>query len=229
MNANQVIFWLVWYVFGNPRLLQEIREELAPFVRLKPSTENGLPIKEAPQLEIDLQGLRYSSPLLNGAFFETMRLESGALSYKIIEEDFVVTESEEDAAILGKTAPDSYLLRKGEFVCMPHGVHQTDERYWPDYEKFDARRFWIREKNEKGIEEIKLDYGTMKVWGGGKTMCKGKKFAESEVLLFAAAFLMMWEIEPVEGSWYHPGRKITSGTSAPLKNARVRIWRREHW
>ena len=80
-------------------------------------------------------------------------------------------------------------------------------------------------------DAVRVDYGTMKVWGGGKNMCKGKTFAEREVVLFAAAILMQWEIVPVAdgGKWVHPGRYIGAGAVSPRKDVRVRMWRREGW
>jgi len=231
VNANQVIFWLVWYIFSDPSLLQEIRREIRPYVKFREQNGTGLPIRESPKLAVDLPDLWNKCPLLKGAFFETMRLEAASTSYKTIEEDFVVTESEDDARILGKTQPDRYLLPKGELLCIPHGAHQSDDRYWRDPHRFDPRRFWVKDTDEKEAGEIKVDYGTMKVWGGGKQMCKGKTFAEREVVLFVAAIVMCWEIEPVSngGKWVHPGRIPGAGAVQPKHDVRVRMWRREEW
>ncbi|KIX09716.1 uncharacterized protein Z518_00797 [Rhinocladiella mackenziei CBS 650.93] len=232
INANPVIFWMIWYIFSDTSLLQEIRQEIAPYVKYRPAPDTGLPIKEAPKLEADLSGLWTRCPLLKGAFFETMRLEAASMSYKTVEEDFVVTESDEDAAMLGKQYPQSFLLRKGEYVCIPHGVHQSDEKYFRDPGRFDPRRFWAKDEKEKTEgADVRVEYGTMKVWGGGKQMCKGKTFAEREVVLFAAAIIMQWDIVPVsdDGKWVHPGRKVGAGASNPKKDVRVRLMRREGW
>ena len=66
------------------------------------------------------------------------------------------------------------------------------------------------------------------VWGGGPTMCKGQKFAEKEVVLFVAAILTLWEIEPVGngGEWRHPGKEMTAGTVRPKTDVMVRLRRR---
>jgi len=121
---------------------------------------------------------------------------------------------------------------------VPHGVHQSDEKYFPDPMRFDARRFWIQEEGDEkraGSQDdpgaARVDYGSMRVWGGGKNMCKGKTFAEREVILFAAAIIMQWDMEPVEnaGKWVHPGRKMGAGAVNPVKPVRVRMKRREAW
>lgn len=248
VNANPVIFWMIFYIFSDACLLEEVRREVAPYVKQREPAASGLPIKEAAQLEIDVMALWTKCPLLKGAFFETMRLEAASMSYKMISDDFVVSESEEDARMLGKPEPESWLLRKDELVCIPHGVHQSDEKYFRDPERFDARRFWAKDNNnnnnnaEKTVpsqdekafgrpDDVRVEYGTMKVWGGGKQMCKGKTFAEREVVLFVAAIVMQWDIVPVQngGKWVHPGRKVGAGAVNPKKDVRVRMSRREGW
>lgn len=247
VNANQVIFWLIWYVYSDRALLSELRTELAPYVKFVQPPDSGLPVKDAPQLDIDLDSLWNKCPLLKGAFFETLRLEAASSSFKMISEDFVVTESEEDAKLLGKDRPESYFLPKGELLCIPHGVHQNDERYFRDPKRFDPRRFWSKpgkttdgttdEKNppvssaDDSNADVRVEYGTMKVWGGGKQMCKGKTFAEKEVILFAAAIIMQWEMVPVAngGKWVHPGRKLSAGAYNPKSEVKVRLWRRDAW
>lgn len=244
VNANQVIFWLIWYILSDRALLSEVRTEIAPYVKFVQPPDSGLPIKESPKLDIDLDALWYKCPLLKGAFFESMRLEAQSASFKMVEEDFVITESEEDARMAGKKEVESYFLPKGELICIPHGVHQSDERYFRDPQRFDPRRFWVKpeavasnghaertESAEDADADVKVEYGTMKVWGGGKQMCKGKTFAEREVMVFAAAIIMQWEMVPVAngGKWVHPGRKFGAGAVNPKKAVKVRLWRRDAW
>lgn len=247
VNANQVTFWLVYHIFSDPTLLAQIRQEIEPYVR---KTED-----EA--ASIDLEGLQKWCPLLKGAFLETMRLETGSNIMRLVEEDFTLTESARDAEVFRHEVPQTYVFRKGEAVCVPNGVHQGDDRYFPDPDTFDTKRFWVRNENEifqdtdegdKGHsdkqkmqekdgskqEPVKVDYKTMHPWGGGPTVCKGKKFAEAEVLLFAAPILMFWNMERVDGQegkridWKpHPGHKTGSGAVIPKTDVWVRLWRKE--
>lgn len=229
VNANQIIFWVVFYVFSDPVLLRQLREEIAPFVKRRRPTSGAQDHNGT--LKMDVEGLWRHCPLLKGAVFETLRLEVGATSVKYVEEDFVLHESEEDAKFLGKDRPESFLIKKGEMIWVPHALHQLDEKYWPDPERFDARRFWEEQSThndeKSSSEEVKVGYKTMKVWGGGEKMCKGKTFAEREICLVASAIITCWEIEAVDGVWRHPGRTPGSSSSKPIRDFRVRIWKRD--
>ena len=126
-NANQIIFWMIFYIYSDPKLLVEIRNEVGLFVKVKKSA-SGLPLHALPDIDLDLDGLRKKCPLLQGTFLETMRVEAPFTSYKYVEEDFSVTESEEDARIFKHDTPYTYQFCKGEYICMPGYSHQTDPR-----------------------------------------------------------------------------------------------------
>lgn len=263
VNANQVTFWMIFHIYSNPELLKQIRDEVQPFVRRRSNDDE--------KLNISLDGLSQSCPLLMGAFLETMRWESGATVYRCINEDFVLTESAEDARIFEHEVPQSYVFSKGGFIVVPNGTHQSDERYFPSAQTFDARRFWVRNEweakqpveadieDEKSIEGnwsrhdasriglekqglgnsstesgIKVDYKTMHPWGGGSTVCKGKKFAEGEVLTFVAAIVSCWDMVrvdkdgiPMSGWGKHPGHKGGTGAVVPDADVWVKISRRK--
>ena len=68
--------------------------------------------------------------------------------------------------------------------------------------------------------------GTIRPYGGGPSMCKGRVFAERECLACVAGVLVMWDFEPVGGKWTVPGLKKTSAISLPMKDTRVRVKRR---
>ena len=282
VNAPVIIFWMCWYIFADPQLLSDMRTEVAPYVKVR--REEGGAVggvrEKQNAAELDLDGLRKKCPLLQGVFLETMRCETSSTSYKKITDDIVLEESEEDALIFGRTKDDRkrYVLKKGDFAVVPHSVHQNDPRYFEHPERFDARRFWTvqsgkdgkvqpngtsntssaeRPDEEPAKEEVEVSYKTMKPWGGGKEVCKGRRFAEGEVVLFVAAIVMFWDIEPADtkpfyaglgedmrgilkmdgrkkeggrgGSWRHPGRKEGTGALQPrdLGGCRAQLTRRE--
>ncbi len=241
-NANPIIFWTLWHIYQDAKLCSEIRAEIAPHATLTP-VHSDLPIKEPPKLNIDLDGLLYKCPLLKATYFETLRLEAQPTSYKTVTESFNVTESAEDAALDCKRQPQTYKFKKGSYICIPHGAHQMDGRYWKDPKRFNPRRFFVSadshsdtkgendgdEKERPSAGKTVVDMGTMKVFGGGATMCKGRNFAEREVLSCVAAVLTSWDIEPADGTgrWSDPGRIWGSGTLVPRRDVRVRMKRRD--
>lgn len=222
-NANQLIFWQLYYIYQRPDLRAELMEEIRPYVTMT-AVKSDLPITEAPKVTINLPGLTRDCPLLKATFFETMRFEAPVRGIKSVTESFAITESVGDAAIEGKSQPQTYFFPKGTFLWLPYGVHSQDGRYWKDPTTFNPRRFFVRD--EKDPAGMRVDMGTMKPFGGGQTICKGRGFAEREVLIFVAAMLTVWDVEPVGGKWSDPGRLSASGANFPKTDLRVRLKRR---
>ena len=225
VNANQLIFWTLWHIYQRANLHAEILSEINPYASLTP-VPSDLPIKEPPKLSLDLDGLLHKCPLFKATFYETMRFESPSTSYRAVRESFNVSESSLDAALDGETQPQSYRFKEGEYICIPHGVHNRDGRYFPDPATFNPRRFFVVSDAEQDATQVSVDMGSMRVFGGGATMCKGRQFAEREVLAVVAAVLTGWDIEPVGGRWRDPGRIMGSGASLPKKDVRVKLRRR---
>jgi cytochrome P450 len=170
-NANQVVFWMLWHIYSDPDLLAEIRQELDRYIQVV-SPKSELPIAEAERLQMNMEGLQKQCPLLKASYFETMRLDVQGTTYKSVVADFTVTESAEDAAIVGRSKPQTYKLSKGQYVCVPHSVHQRDERYFKDPAAFNPKRFYVIDKEKP--DEIAVDMGSMHPFGGGPSMCKGE-------------------------------------------------------
>lgn len=54
-------------------------------------------------------------------------------------------------------------------------------------------------------------------------MCKGRAFAQKEVLVFAAAIISFWEIEAAGGGpWKMPRHKKATGTYTTNDN--IKVW-----
>lgn len=241
VNANMAVYWLLIHIISDPELLAEISEEIAPFAkaaRPDPAT-TGFPMPEPPTLSLDIDGLLNSCPMFKAACYETLRLDSAAFSYKEVMTDFTLTESQEDAA-LRHEKPQSYNFRTGEYVCIPNGVHHQDQVYFPDPNKFDPRRFLVKDdeklaqdvpendpegkKSNRTTRGLTADMGAIRPFGGGSTVCKGRLFAEREILAFVAGLLVMWDIQPADGKpWKVPGRVPASAVALPDKEVRVKL------
>jgi hypothetical protein len=259
INAPSVVFWMLFHIYSNPNLLADIRAEISPYIKTAASDFTSGGISEKPRLEINNAGLRGNAKLLMGAFHETMRMEVISMTYKKITDDFTATESAQDAAIYGHgDNPLTYEFKRGDFVLTPHVVHHFDERYFANPHTFDARRFWVNSAASKGAsfgqeksassatdsKDVEVSYLTTHPWGGGAQLCKGKKFAESEVVLVAAAIIHQWEFTPakrglmgefskvtgddaLKKAWKHPGRLRTAGTVRPETDPTVIVERRK--
>lgn len=59
-------------------------------------------------------------------------------------------------------------------------------------------------------------------------MCKGRFFAFKECMLFAAAIIAMWDIEPVGGGeWKMPKHRKSTGVYGAGSDTRVWLRRRK--
>ena len=99
-----------------------------------------------------------------------------------------------------------------------------DPKYFKDPVKFEPERFLV--ENEDG--SLSTDQGTIRPFGGGPSMCKGRVFAERECLALVAGVLMFWNIEPASKKigWVIPKQKKTSAVCLPAEDIRVRVKRR---
>ena len=199
VNANQIIFWMILYVYSNPTLLEELRAEVAPYLNDKVDPET-----RTPRLDIDIPGITSKFLLLHSVFLESMRLETSAVTFRDVKDDFSVSISAADAEIYTREyGPITYMFEKGDKIIYEHGLSQTDACFWPDPETFNARRFLVKANDGR----MRIEYHTLQPWGEGSSMCKRRKFAEGEVMVTVAAVLHCWDLEPVNGMWRHPGRK----------------------
>jgi cytochrome P450 len=241
INANVIVFWLLFHVYQDSSLLAAIREEVSPLVHVRefPSSPERSTIK------LNSPEIRSRTPLLQSAFFETMRLYTQSNSFKNVKADFAVTESEIDEYIResssvsagGQRFPASqsdriYQLHRGDMICVPFGLHQSDPRYWDHPEDFDGQRFIIQQQDStKGTnfsdDKVSVDSTRISPWGSGASVCKGQKFSYREVLEVAAAILVCWDIQPADAAgWSHPGLARAGGTAVPKGDLRIRLRRR---
>lgn len=200
-----MVFWTLYHILSEQSLQESILKEIAPYARLQ-QEKTGLLIDPPPRVKFDISGILNRCPLLKATYLESMRVDSASVSYKEIVTDFEVTEKQQDAELNGKTRPDTYALKRGQYIASFHGARQSDPRFFPDPTKFDPKRFLITEKNDPS--KVYVDPQSLTPYGGGHAMCKGRLFAEKEILLFVSSILMAWEIAPTDPTrgWLHPGQ-----------------------
>ncbi|KAL4804875.1 cytochrome P450 [Aspergillus unguis] len=221
-NSPNIVFYHLLHLYSNPNLLEEVRQEIAPFVKVTRPTreETGFPILEPPRLSIDIDGLSNSCELLKATFYETLRMDSAGLSFRQLTADLTLTETEEEAASTKRPA-QSYLLKKDELVILPHGVVHNDPEHFPNPDQFDPLRF-LQADPQTGKQRAKFE--KMTPFGGGMPACKGRAFAEKKILALSAAIVSLWQVTPVDGKEFKiPEHKISSAAFLPKNDIRVRI------
>lgn len=216
-NSNPLVFWMLNHIYADKDLLAQLREEIAPYVRvIQPKQELAVP--ELPRFEaFDVDALCTQCPLLKSCYIETLRLDAGVWSLKVVHEDFVLQTREKDA--------QSWLLRKGEYAHAAHDLHNTDPTYFPE------PLAWKPERHIKYSDDDKkgtADMGSIRPYGGGSSMCKGRAFALKESMAFTAAIVALWEMEPAGGGeWKLPRQKRATGVYATKDDVRVWLKRRK--
>ncbi|KAI9374565.1 cytochrome P450 [Aspergillus egyptiacus] len=222
-NSPNIVFYHLLRLYANPTLLEDIRNEIAPFVKVsRPSREEtGFPILEPPSLSIDLDRLCDSCELLKATLYETLRLDSAGISFRQLTSALTLKETKEEATSAGQSGPRSYSLEKDELIVLPHGVLQNDPEKFPNPDQFDPLRF-IQTDPTTGKKCAKLD--TITPFGGGVPACKGRAFAEKKILALSAAIVSLWQVEPAKGKDFDiPEHKISSAAFLPKNDIRVRI------
>ena len=204
-NTQPIFFWLLTFVYSTPGLVTQLREEVEPFVSL--SKERPMSI-----VSMDLPALFKGCPRLKSCIFETYRLTNEATSIRYVVQPITVQDGKH-----------SHELKPGMFVSAPHAVTQRDPGIYAEPDRFVPERFLITD-HETGI--LRARYGALKPWGVGAAMCKGRSFAEKEIIALSAAIISLWDIEPAEGCWKIPTMIPGTGVKKPIKDVRVRITRR---
>ncbi|OAL51217.1 cytochrome P450 [Pyrenochaeta sp. DS3sAY3a] len=221
VNSNKNVFWLLLQLYTRPPLLARIRAEIAPYVHLSPTGERGP--DNLPKLAIDVDGLVRNAVLLKAAFYETMRMNMSGLGIRQVLQPIVLKESPADAALFGKKTPQSYTIPVGATLVLANGTMQMDGRIFAEPERFVPERFI--EEGPDGVPRATMR--NLHTFGGGMYKCKGRYFAEKEVLIFASSLLVMWDVEGVRGEELRVPRMGYAGASrSPLEDVRVKLTRR---
>lgn len=202
-------------LYNHPDILAGVREEIKPYAKYEAAQ------KGERRLSLDWQGLLNNCPLLKASYFESLRLDSAPWSFKTLQRDVQIKEDVVDFRQNNEASrsPAVFKLRKGDVALIPADLHHTDAAYFPSPKSFDPSRYITR---SNGVE--RADIGTIRPYGGGSTMCKGRLLAEREVLSYVAAILTCWDLEPVDGShWGMRKQTKTSGVCAPADDLRVKL------
>lgn len=205
-NTQPIFFWLLLYVYSTPSILERLRGEVQPYVTLNDTNPSRI-------LSIDYQGLFGGCAFMRACIFETYRMANEATSIRYVHEPITLQDGD-----------IQHILRPGMFVSAPHSVNQRDPSIYANPDQFIPDRF-LETNSESGKTFAR--YGKLRPWGVGAAMCKGRSFAEKEIMALSAAVISVWDIHPATGEWQIPAMLPGTGVKKPAKDVRVRIQRRQ--
>lgn len=196
-NTIPTAFWVIYRIFSDPVVLETCRSEVSKAV-----------IDGEGSTSIDLTLVLNSCPVLLSTYYEVFRFYGMANSVRVVSEDHV----------LG----GQYLLKKGGLVMMSARAQHSNPAEWGDnVGEFDFQRFAKMQDAAR-----RNNPAAFRGFGGGNTLCPGRHFASSEILLLAAMLLLRFEIAPKNGHWVHPSTANSSQAEAveqPDKDIEIRI------
>lgn len=198
------------HVLSDAKLLQDLRSELLANVAVDSSS--GKP--GCKEVRLSMTALNNLCPLLNSTLQEVFRYHSTSLSAKWVKKDTILNRK--------------YLLKAGSIIQIPAAVLHKDPRSWGSKAmEFDASRF-MRPTEETDLHQRPA--AASRAFGGGSTVCPGRKLATTEILMFVAIFILQYDAEPIGGPWSLPKLHYVNLTHSVMpspKELRTRITRRE--
>ncbi|KAH9905037.1 putative 25-hydroxycholesterol 7-alpha-hydroxylase [Xylariomycetidae sp. FL2044] len=186
-NTVPSAFWTIYHIFSDPMVLQECRAEVEQAVR---HGDDGI-------ATIDLNWIVNSCPTLQSTYNEVFRYHGFANSVRVVSEDHLLD--------------NRYLLKKGGLVMMSARAQHSNPAVWgDDVDQFCHKRFMKQQKGGKRINPA-----AFRGFGGGTTLCPGRHFATSEILLLATLLLLRFDIRPAQGKpWAIPSTAKSSQAEA---------------
>lgn len=207
-NAAPTSFWLVYYMYSNPRLLSEVREKITSVLGHQKDDECKKVIINIPEVASKV-------PLLASFISEVLRVQSVNASARVVRED----------TVLG----GRYLLKKNSFIFIPSAeLHKNEEAWGPSASSFDPYRF-IVQKRQGDTKGNRIPISAHRSWGGGVNLCPGRHFAMNELLSIMVIMVMRYDVSPASGSWEEPDTKVhvMASIMEPAKDVPVRIRNRK--
>jgi cytochrome P450 len=169
-NTAITTFWAVLYIFARAELLTAVREELSTVTSISASGH----------VDLSIDRLRNNTPVLMAIIRECMRLNSDNFSTRLIKSNILLA--------------DKHHLSANSVVQIAGGVIHADTSIWgPDAHVFNHERFLKIDS-----KEISVHPAAFRAFGGGKTLCPGRHFAMSEIVVFIGMVVLMFDIKGVD-------------------------------
>ncbi|KAJ3561065.1 hypothetical protein NPX13_g9088 [Xylaria arbuscula] len=163
-NTIPTAFWFIYRIFSSPIVLEDCRREVLQTV----SERDGIST-------IDASFIKDSCPILSSTYQEVFRFHGMGTSVRVALEDHMLD---------GK-----YLIKKGGMVMISGRVQHSSASLWgSDVDEFRHTRF-LKTPGSKRHNPV-----AFRGFGGGTTLCPGRHFATTEILLFAALLMLRFDV-----------------------------------
>lgn len=155
-NSTSLIYWNLFELYQDPVLLDQVRDELAPFVKVvQPKNDFGMAVWVPPRIEtLDIDGLIDKCPTLNATCAESTRLYGGGWTARHVQEDIKLS---------GEGEP--FLLKKGTFVHVVEDLWFSDPQCFPNPQEWQVGRHIEETVDKKGKTQLKFSAGHVKPYG----------------------------------------------------------------
>ncbi|KAM7215317.1 cholesterol 7-alpha-monooxygenase [Rhypophila decipiens] len=200
-NTLPSSFWILFHVYLDPSLLSDIRDEVSKLVTTTLSSDG------VATHTIDAAAVKTGCPILISTLREVFRYHGVGTSPRVVMEDHLLD---------GK-----YLLKKGNTVMIPGRVQHMDHSIWgQDVSTFNHRRFVTTDDAYQRPSPVAFCG-----FGGGTTLCPGRHFASTEILVFAALMVMRFDVRPSGGKpWIQPTvYKSPMAAAIPVPDADIEV------
>lgn len=188
-NTIPSAFWVIYRIFSDPETLEECRREVSQAVRAGDDGSAGS--------VLDLSIVLNSCPTLLSTYHEVFRYHGMANSVRVVSENCMLD--------------NKYRLRKGGLVMMSARAQHSNPDVWgADVDEFRHGRF-LKQKQEARPRPNPVAF---RGFGGGTTLCPGRHFATSEILLLVALLLLRFDVLPAAGKWIVPSTAKSSQADA---------------
>ena len=204
------------HIYSSKTLVRDIRLEISPYVAAS-QPPNIFGISEPPRLKINsVDSLSDACPLLKAVFYESLRLYSRPLSVRKVTKNIPVAHTCSND--LPNTTFDRFEIETGAYLVAPLGLQDLDCITHDFDDSFDSNRFLLVDKEGKQ----RCNDAAARPWGLGDAACPGRTFAEKQVLVFVAAIVSLWDMEPKTfGNWKIPKPGAGHVMDGPAKDCRV--------
>lgn len=177
--------------------------------QLREEIRNNALYIDGQSVTIDVADLRDQCPLLVSTFQESLRFRASGASTRFVYEDMMFD--------------NKYLLKAGSIAYIPaRPVHAHADVWSQSSSDFVPDRY---------LKSNPRKVGGFLGFGVSPSICPGRHFASGEIISFAAAMILRFELSPVKSSslWVEPKLNLSSviATATPpgepfLVNLKVR-------